>query len=218
MSKKRKALKISLLILNILVILGLGFTSVFYYLKYHNVQNSNLSDDQKIAKYESEIGLSYTLPKDEKPTLGTVQDADAIKKTNPAFFKDLAKDDILLIYDKAPLVVIYRPSTKKIINSAPLKFTNKVAVGVIGSKTDRAVVDTILTQAFAASVSLSSEADAKAPLTSTIVVDATGTNAVLAAKLAAELKGKVGTVPVGQDKPAEGIGIEIYAAPASSGL
>ena len=119
MSKKRKAFKIILMLINIVALLGLGFGSVFFYLKYHNLQNNNLSDDQKIAKYEKEIAKSYTLPK-EKPTLGTVNDSETIKKANPTFFKDLAKDDILLIYKNAPLVIVYRPATKKIINSETL--------------------------------------------------------------------------------------------------
>ena len=215
MSKKRTVLKISLIIINVLFILGLGFTSVYYFLKYHHLQNSSLSDDQKLAKYEAEISKSYTLPTGEKPTLGTVNDADAIKKTNPTFFKDLAKDDVLLIYDKAPLVVIYRPSTKKIINSAPLKFTNKVSVGVYGGKTERGAVSDILKQAFSSNVSLTADADAKTPHTTTIVVDLTGKNAELATKIATEIKGKVATQPATEDTPAAGIGIAIYVAPTA---
>src|SRR5665647_108283 len=104
MNKKRKVFKVILVVLNVLVILGLGFTSGFYFIKYRNLQSSNLTDDQKIAKYEKEISKSFTLPKDEKPTLALVNDAEATKKLNPTFLKDVAKDDVLLIYKNAPLV------------------------------------------------------------------------------------------------------------------
>ena len=59
--KSKKISKVLLFIANILVIAALSFTSVFFFLKYHDLMNSNLSDDQKIAKYEKEI--SKTSPK-----------------------------------------------------------------------------------------------------------------------------------------------------------
>ncbi len=221
MSKKRTATKIILVTFNILLILSLGLTSGYYFIKYRNLQSASLTDDQKIAKYEKEISKNFTLPKDAKGTLGTVKDSSAIKKANPTFFKDLANDDVLLIYKDAPLVIIYRPSTKKIINSGPLEFTNKVSVTLVGSKADRLAVNTVLKAAFATTVSVSNEVEAKSPITvkeGTTVVDVTGKNAELAAKIAGELKGKVGNVPEGQEKPADTIGIAIYVSPAAPGL
>ncbi len=213
MSKKRKIVKISFIAANILLVIGLGFSSVFFFLKYNNLKNNNLTDDQKIAKYQKEISKTYTLPSSEKPTLGTVNDANEIKKTNPTFFKDLANKDILLIYEKAPLVIVYRPSTKKIINSGPLSFTNKVAVELIGAKADRDAATAVLSAQFAADVSVSGSKDAKAAVVSTIIVDATGKNAALATKLATELSGVVGQTPEGQDAPAQGTGVAVYIAP-----
>ncbi len=223
MSKKRTATKIILVTFNILLILSLGLTSGYYFIKYRNLQTLNLTDDQKIAKYEKEISKNFTLPKDNKGILYTIKakDSETVKKSNPTFFKDSSIDDVLLIYKDAPLVIIYRPSTKKIINSGPLEFTNKVSVTLVGSKADRLAVNTVLKQAFATTVSVSSEVEAKSPITAkegTTVVDVTGKNTELAAKIAGELKGKVGNVPEGQEKPADTIGIAIYVSPAAPGL
>ncbi len=212
MSKKRTAFKVITIILNVLVLIGLGFTSGYYYLKYHKLQNATLNDEQKIAKYENEIARTYTLPK-EKAKLYTVNDAEATKRANPAFFKDLAKDDVLLVYKDTPLVIMYRPTTKKIINSGPLSFTNKVSVSIFGAKVDRDAAASKLNAAFSTSATVSTLADSKLPVTTTIVVDNNGKNSELATKMAAELRGKVGEVPDGQEKAASTVGIAIYAAP-----
>ncbi len=219
MSKKRKAFKITILILNILALLGLGFSSVFFFLRYHNLQNSSLTPDQKIARYEKEIAKSFTLPKDERPTMAELSDAttlDTVKKADAIFFKSAASDDVLLIYKNAPLLVIYNPTTKKIINSGPYSFSTKIATQLIGTKADRDAVNGILKQAFATTLNVSAQNDAKVPLTTTFVVDVTGKNTQLATKLATELKGKVSvTTPDGQEAPASGVGIAIYAAPTA---
>ena len=215
--KKIPIKKILLLTLNFIVIIALGAGTIFFYLRYQAAQNNNLTDDQLIAKYQKEISKTFTLPNNEKPALGKVNDAESIKKANPDFFKNLTNQDILLIYNNAPLVVIYRPTTKKIIGSGQLKFTNKVLVSVIGTKADRSAAIGIIKQAFDNDVTVTTEIDAKTPITTgTIVVDTTGKNTELATKLATELKGKVGNAPEGQDKPLGTTGIAIYLSPAAT--
>lgn len=200
------------------MLVGLGFSSVFFFMKYHNLQNSSQTPDQKIAKYEKEISKSFTLPKDEKPTIADLSDAatlDTVKKADSVFFKDAASGDVLLIYKNAPLLVIYNPTTKKIINSGPYSFSTKIATQIVGVKADRDAANNIIKQAFAATLNVTSQTDSKTSLTSTTVVDMTGKNTVLATQLASELKGKVGTVPTGEDQPVSGTGIAIYMAPAT---
>jgi len=218
MSKKKTAAKITLIVVNILVILGLGFGTGFFYMKYRNLKNSNLTADQRIVKYEKEISKSYTLPIGDKATLADVKNAADLKKddANKEFFKDSQDGDVLLVYTNSKLGILYRPSTKKIIKAGPVAFQQKVATLVLGAKADRTAADTILKQAFDATVNVAAESDAKTSLTTTIVVDVSGGNAELAARLATELKGKVGTVPEGEDKPSNTNGIAIYVAPISS--
>jgi len=213
---KKKVKKIALLSANVLLILGLGFTSGFYYLRYSNEKNKNLTTEQRIDKYEKEISKTFTLPKGERPKIADVNLADETKKIDKEFFKSVENNDILLIYEKAPLIVVYRPSTKKIINSGQVSFKQQLTVAIIGAKSDRNTVVSVLNQAFSKDIAKATESDPKSPLEAgkTIVVDLTGKNAELATKLATELKGSVGNVPEGQDKPGDGPGIAIYAAPS----
>ena len=112
MKKPKKLAKIFLYIANVLIIAGLGFTSAFFYLKWQDTKNTNLSTDQRIAKYENEIKSSYNLPVGEKPTLADVNNADDLKKDeqNKDFFKDTENGDVLLIYTNSKSGVLYRPT------------------------------------------------------------------------------------------------------------
>ena len=210
--------KILLVTANILVIAGLATSSVIFYLKYNNEKSKNLTTDQRIAKYEKEISKSYTLPSGEKATLADVKNASELKKdeANKDFFKDAADGDIVLIYANSKLGILYRPNSKKIIKTGPLAFKQQLSAYIVGAKSDRETVIALLKQAFANDISTASEADAKSPLAagSTTIVDVTGKNTDLVNKLATELKGKVGSVPEGQDPPKEGFGVAIYIAPA----
>lgn len=217
---KKKAKKIILLVLNIVVIVGLGVSTVLFYIKYQDAKEAALTGDQKLAKYEKEINKTYTLPTDEKAQLYDVNNADQLKKdeANKDFFKDIQNGDVLLIYTNNKLGIIYRPATKKIIKTGPLAFKQQLTAAIVGAKTDREAVIAVLKRAFANDITSATEVDAKTPITAgtTIVVDLTGNNKDLAAKLASELKGKVDNVPEGQDRPADTFGIAIYAAPAAA--
>ncbi len=219
---KKKVKKIALITLNIVVIVGLGFTSGFYFVKYRNEKNNNLTTDQRIAKYEKEISKSYTLPSGDKATLADVKSAEELKKdeANKDFFKDVVNGDILLIYTNSKLGILYRPDTKKIIKTGPLAFKQQLTAFIVGAKADRDIVIAALKQAFANDISTATEADAKAPLVAggTVIVDVSGKNADLVKRLATELKGTVGNVPEGQDRAPEGAGVAIYAAPQAAGI
>ena len=82
---KKKVKKIALLSANVLLILGLGFTSGFYYLRYSNEKNKNLTTEQRIDKYEKEISKTFTLPKGERPKIADVNLADETKKIDKEF-------------------------------------------------------------------------------------------------------------------------------------
>lgn len=215
---KKKAKKIALLSANILLLVSLGFTSVFYYIKYTDAKEASLTSEQKLAKYEKEISKSYTLPTDEKPQLYDVNNADQLRKdeSNKDFFKDIQNGDVLLIYTNNKLGIIYRPTTKKIIKTGPLAFKQQLTAAIIGAKADRDVVIAVLKSAFSTDISSASEIDPKTALEpgATVIVDLSGNNKALAEKLATELKGTVGNVPEGQDRPADTFGVAIYAAPA----
>ncbi len=67
----------------------------------------------EIAALVGDIGRFMELPVDEQPTLATVSDRDKLK--DQPFFQKSANGDKVLIYSKALLMILYRPSTKKVI-------------------------------------------------------------------------------------------------------
>lgn len=107
-------------------ILAIG--GVYCYDKYQPLnKNQNIyaqAEAQKeIKSLVAAISKLMELPTGETPTLATVQDKDKIK--DQLFFKNAQNGDKLLVYTKAMKVILYRPSTKKIIE-----------VSSIGQQTD----------------------------------------------------------------------------------
>ncbi len=77
-------------------------------------------DEAKSLK--NEVGKFLELPADELPTVATVSDASKVK--NQAFFANSQNGDKVLLFSKAGKAVLYRPSTKKIIEVAPINLNN----------------------------------------------------------------------------------------------
>ncbi len=218
--KSGKIIKILLISLNVLLLLALAAGNVYQFLRYRSLKGSNLTTEQRIAKYEKEIAKSYTLPQNDKSTLADVKNAADLKKdaTNGEFFKDAADGDILLVYNDSKLGILYRPTTKKIVKAGPVAFKQQITMQIFGEKTDRdTVVSALKNASLESDIKISAQSDAKVPITAgTIVVDMTGKNAELSKKIAAQLKGQVGNVPEGQELPSKDVGIVVYVGAAKS--
>ncbi len=111
-------------IIVVLVLLIAGGSYVAYN-KYDDLkqENQRLSDPQEAAKSETqriknEIAKLIEVPTDEEPTIATV--VDPKKLGDQAFFTNAQKDDRVVIYAQAKKAILYRPSTKRIIEVAPL--------------------------------------------------------------------------------------------------
>jgi hypothetical protein len=202
--KKRRVTRIILITANIVLIFGLLIFGGFYYRQYQNLKSNPPSqqdlDNKERDRYIKEIGKLYNLPKDETPTLARVKDKDQLK--NQPFFEKAENGDITLIYTNAKLAVLYRPSTKQIINVQTISTTdNKTSVKVIGKQTNRDSVEKTLKDQLADSVTVATGTDAKAEYTGVVVVDVNGTKTEAAQSLATALGGQVATLPAGEDKP-----------------
>ena len=106
----------------VLLLAGGGYVA---YNKYDELkqENQRLSDPQEAAKSETErikqeIAELIEVPSDEEPTIATVVDPE--KLGDQAFFSKAQKDDRVVIYAQAKKAILYRPSTKKIVEVAPL--------------------------------------------------------------------------------------------------
>jgi len=119
--RKFKASPLVLLILIVAIA-----AAVFFYSKYHDTQNK-LKHPDVVAKAETaalvaKVGKLVDLPTGEQPTVATVSDVS--KLSNQTFFAGAKNGDKVLIYTTAKKAILYRPSTDKIINYAPLNINN----------------------------------------------------------------------------------------------
>lgn len=126
-SWRSKLLTLKVIVIALLVV-GLVAAGGTLYLKYSNLQKENqrLTDPQEAAKEQTkqlkqDVGKLLDLP-NEDPTIATV--TDAAKLRNQAFFSKAENGDKVLIFTQAKKAVLYRPSTKKIIEVAPINIGN----------------------------------------------------------------------------------------------
>lgn len=120
LSKKRA--KTLFVLFVVLVVLGAGG---YLYKRNQDLsaENKRLSNPTEVAKQQQEelvalVGALVDLPSGETPTVATVSDSAKLKEQ--AFFELAQNGDKVLIYTKAKKAYLYRPSTDKIINIAPV--------------------------------------------------------------------------------------------------
>lgn len=198
--------KILLVMLNVLVIAGLIAFGGFYFKKYRDLKRNPPSADQQaqsqVEKTVSEVGKLYQLPKDEKPSVATVKDTTKLK--DQPFFAKAQNGDVTLIYSTAKLAILYRPSTKQIVNVSSVTIQDNPVVKVYGP--GRAAVLAKLT---AAQVTASDGGESAATIAGLTVVDLSNTNTTAAQTIATTLGGQIGQLPTGETKPT-GVDIAIY--------
>ena len=123
--KRHSKFRVSYLLIGLILIL-LATGGFFGYMQYNSLkkENQRLSDPQEAAKSETEnlkrkIALLIEVPADEDPIIDKVVDVEKAKKQSP-FFAHAREGDRLFRYQKAKKAILYRPSSNKIIEVAPL--------------------------------------------------------------------------------------------------
>jgi hypothetical protein len=81
------------------------------------VQNESLAQTQE--RILQEVTAQYAVPKNETPSFAQINDKSQLAGQD--FFKDAENADFLIIYAKAKLSILYRPSEHKIIASGPIE-------------------------------------------------------------------------------------------------
>lgn len=109
----------------LLVIVALAAALAWIYNDYKEVKDerdrlANPTESAKAATSEliAKVGKLTQLPQGETPTVATVTDASKLK--SQSFFARAENGDRVLIYVKAKQAYLYRPSTDKIIQIAPI--------------------------------------------------------------------------------------------------
>lgn len=111
---QKKIRQLIILASALVLIIGLSF---FYLLN----QKPKTSPEEKEAKQIiSKVEKLMELPQDEIPTIATVLDENKVREE--VFFKQAKTGDKLLAYIKNKKAILYRPSSNKIIEVAPISF------------------------------------------------------------------------------------------------
>lgn len=122
--RKRKLFSFRNLLIFLIVC---GVVAGFVYLgnKYKEAQRDveRLSNPEEAVKQEAlnltnRVSQLVEVPAGQEPTIATVQ--DVTKLQGQAFFKNAQNGDKVLIYAEAKKAILYRPSTDKIIEVAPI--------------------------------------------------------------------------------------------------
>ncbi len=99
------------------------------------------ADPQLMAKQETQdlidkVGQLIVLPTGEEPTIATVTDLNALQ--DQPFFANAQVGDKVLIYTQAKRAVLYRPSTNRVIEVAPLNLGADATAGSSTTVTKKA--------------------------------------------------------------------------------
>ncbi|HLB51500.1 MAG TPA: hypothetical protein VJL30_01125 [Patescibacteria group bacterium] len=181
-------------------------------------------DNQKLL---SEVGKIIELPSNESPTVAVVSDKE--KLSGNVFFKNSQNGDKVLIFAEAKKAILYRPSTKKLIEVANINLADTNGV-VAGSKDENVEAAAVKMSVFNGTKEDNIFQDIEDKLKEqkinaefvtkrnalrdnyiqTLVVDLTGESSESADQIAKALDGQVGSLPKGETKP-EGSDILIIA-------
>lgn len=200
-------------------VLVIAFLVAYYY--YTKYQDSKQSQNNVTVQTEAEadrlkekIGILIELPKGEEPIPATVSDVTKLK--DQTFFAKAQNGDKVLIYSKAKMAVLYRPSTNKIINVAPVNLGDTQTATPSSTQAPK-VYDIVLyngttTVGLTTKVQTSLYSKTKEfnvvdrdnafsnTYSNTLVIDFIG-NATVAKNLADFVGGRVASLPDGEKKP-----------------
>ena len=214
----------------VIVILSVSAAGYFFY-QYQKTQsllkNPSVATANEVKQLVAKVGALIELPKNEDPTVATVSDKNKLK--DQAFFKNSENGDKVLIYTKSKKAILYRPSTDKIIEVAPVNIgENQNQPEVAGASTTASSSPTASpspAQSFSAvilngtseaglasktkttleekvkNVKVVRTGDALTNHSKTIVVDVRGNNSNVAKQIAEATGGEVGPLPSGETKP-----------------
>lgn len=76
--------------------------------------NPEAAAQEEVNRYVQEVGELYALPENEQPSVATVNDKEKLK--DQPFFANAENGDVTLIYAQSKLAILYRPSTKQLVN------------------------------------------------------------------------------------------------------
>lgn len=116
-AKKRRVTTVALRALGVLVVTGSLGTAAYFYTEYKKVTEVR-TPEAELESIVADISEHFELPTSETPTLATVTDRE--KLSGQEFFASSQNGDKVLLYQEGRKAILYRPSTGKIVNVAPI--------------------------------------------------------------------------------------------------
>ena len=206
------------------VILAIALiSSVYFYVQYQQAQtrlaNPTLFAQEEAKKVTDAVSRVMTLPKNETPTVATVQDKS--KLSNQPFFANAENGDKVLIYTAAKKAILFRPSINKIIDVAPVNInasgSASTATDLAGAPKPEEIKFVLRNGTTIVGLTKKYEPTLKAKVSGATVVDAdnaankdyeksflvdvTGTKSAQATQIASVLGLSVSPLPVGESTP-----------------
>ncbi|SRR5260221_309178 len=112
------------MVLLLLIALALAASTFYFFNKYQQVkkQYQNSATTAQVAQITTEVSKLMLLPKNETPTIATVNDITKLK--DQPFFVNAKNGDKVLIYPNASIAILYDPTAHLIINVSPITLGN----------------------------------------------------------------------------------------------
>lgn len=110
----------NLLIILVGVLCIVSSVTAFYFYSEWKKAVTVPSAEEEIGEVVAVVGEYMELPQEEVPTIATVIDKEKLQ--DQPFFSRAENGDKVLIYTNARKAILYRPTTKKVIEVAPIFF------------------------------------------------------------------------------------------------
>jgi hypothetical protein len=197
--------------------------SFYFYGQYRQLQKK-LKDPTAVTKEDAkklidQIGMLMELPAGEEPGVATVTDKE--KLSGQPFFIKAQNGDRLLIYTQARRAILFRPSTNKIIDIAPINLGDATATASATSSATGSLRNTLkvvllngtsivgitkkIEDEFTRNnlnIEVVDKSNAKKKTyEQSVLVDLTGTKETQAKELAKQIGVSYGTLPEDETKP-----------------
>jgi hypothetical protein len=125
--KKKRWPKIAFWLV-LLIAIGSSIQTIRLQGEVNKLKNPQAGVQDQIQKTLDKVSKLILLPENETPTMATVSDLDKLK--SQPFFANAKVGDQVIIYSAAKKAILWRPSTNKIVEIAPISIdeTNTAAV------------------------------------------------------------------------------------------
>jgi hypothetical protein len=192
----------------IIVLLAVIAIAVVVAVSFYVLNRPSATPKTAMSNAVTAVGRLMILPAGEEPTYGTV--ADKSKLSSQTFFKNAQNGDEVLIYAKAKLTILYRPSINKIVNVGPVVsgktgspyITSRIAIeNGSGNEALLAKMTAAVTAAFP-NATIAATTTASRTYPTSLAIDISEKNQPLAEQVADTLGLQGGKLPLGESAPA----------------